>query len=184
MRLRSSRPAHNSYPRCPRGPRIHPEQGRRPQRLSRHARRSVVARRRRIGVIVLYSGRRAAIHRETDRAGDNVRRSGGDSHRERAAVRRGAGTHHRARALGRGAARAQRGFPGGELNARSADRARHDRRQGGPTFRDRGGRDLCARRAAGIPAARDLRHERGTNRGDPRHARRNFRRCRPVDRRA
>ena len=31
------------------------------------------------------------------------------------------------------------------------------------------------RRAAGIPAARDLRHERGTDRGDPRHACRNFR---------
>jgi GAF domain-containing protein len=37
---------------------------------------------------------------------------------------------------------------------------------------------------AGAIYVRDLRHERGTDRGDPRHARRNFRRCRPVDRRA
>ena len=36
------------------------------------------------------------------------------------------------------------------------------------------------RRAAGIPAARDLRHERGTDRGDPRHACRNFRCCRQL----
>ena len=40
--------------------------------------------------------RRAAVHRQADRAGRDLRRSGGDRDRERAAVRRGAGAHARA----------------------------------------------------------------------------------------
>ena len=87
-------------------------------------------------------------------------------------------------AIGRGAARARRGLPGGQFDARSADRARHHRRQGDPAFRHRGRRDLRVRRAAGVPAARDLRHERGNDRGDPRHACRNFRSGRRADRSA
>ena len=37
---------------------------------------------------MLYRTDRAAFHRQADRAGDDLRRSGGDRHRERAAVRR------------------------------------------------------------------------------------------------
>jgi len=40
-------------------------------------------------------------------------------------------------ALGGGAARARRGLPGGQLDARSADRARYHRRSGGADFRHR-----------------------------------------------
>ena len=36
---------------------------------------------------------RAAVHRQTDRTGNDLRRSGGDRDRERATVRRGAGAH-------------------------------------------------------------------------------------------
>ena len=41
-----------------------------------------------IGVLALTSRRGAAVHREADRAGQHVRRPGGDRDRERAAVRR------------------------------------------------------------------------------------------------
>ena len=43
-----------------------------------------------IGVIVLIAHGGAAVHRQADRAGDDLRRPGGDRHRERAAVRRSA----------------------------------------------------------------------------------------------
>ena len=85
VRPRSSRPAHNSYHRCPLRPRIHPEHGRRPQRLSHHPRRSVVARRRRDRCHRADSRRRAAIHRQADRAGSELRRSGCHRDRERTA---------------------------------------------------------------------------------------------------
>ena len=102
-----------------------------------------------IGAIIIYRQRgREPFTDETDRAGDDFRRPGGDRHRERPPVRRGAGAHHRARALGRGAARARRGVAGGQLDARPADGARHHRRQGGAAFRHRSGRHLCARREA------------------------------------
>ena len=100
-----------------------------------------------MGVIVDLSARGPAVHRKADRAGRDLRRPGGDRDRERAAVRRGAGAHQRSRALGRRAARARRGLPGGQLDARAADRVRHHRRQFRPAFRDRSRRDLRARRS-------------------------------------
>ena len=81
----AARPAHNSYHRCPLRPRIHPKHGRRPQRLSHHPRRSVVARRRCDRCHRADSRRRAAIHREADRACHYLRRPGADRDRERAA---------------------------------------------------------------------------------------------------
>jgi two-component system, NtrC family, sensor kinase len=78
---------------------------------------------------------------------EDVRQSGGHRDREHAPAQRIARPHRRARALGRGAARARRGVPGGQLDARPADRARHHRRQGGAAIRYRSGRDLRARRA-------------------------------------
>jgi len=53
--------------------------------------------------------RRPPVHREADRAGRDLRRPGGDSHRERAAIRRGASAHARA---DRGAAAADGDFGG------------------------------------------------------------------------
>ena len=50
---------------------------------------------RSIGVIVL-APKCAAVHRQADRTGHDLRRPGGDRYRERAAVRRGAGAHARA----------------------------------------------------------------------------------------
>ena len=49
-----------------------------------------------IGVIVADPRQGAAVHRQADRAGHDLRRPGGDRDRERAAVRRGAGAHARA----------------------------------------------------------------------------------------
>ena len=49
-----------------------------------------------IGVIVSVAQDGAAVHRQANRAGDHLRRPGGDRDRERAAVRRGAGAHARA----------------------------------------------------------------------------------------
>ena len=43
------------------------------------------------------------------------------------------------------AARARRSVAGGELDARSRNRALHHRRQGGAALRHRGRRDLCVR---------------------------------------
>ena len=88
----------------------------------------------------------APIHREADRAGRELRRPGRHRHRERPPAQRIARPHDRAGAIGRGAARARRGQPGGQLDARSRDRAAHDRRQGGAALGHRGGRDLRVRR--------------------------------------
>ena len=60
---------------------------------------------------------------------------------------KGRAAHPRARAIGGGAARARRGEPGRQFDARSGGRAHHDRRQGGAALRYRCGRDLCLRRA-------------------------------------
>ena len=49
-----------------------------------------------IGVLIADATRRAAVHRQANRAGHHLRRPGGDRDRERAAVRRGAGAHARA----------------------------------------------------------------------------------------
>ena len=75
-----------------------------------------------------------------------LRRPSRHRHRECAAAQRAAPAHRRAWPLGRGAARARRSVPGGELDARSRDRALHHRRQGGAALRHRGRRDLCLRR--------------------------------------
>ena len=80
--------------------------------------------------------------------GADLRRPGGDRHRERAAVRGGAGAHRRTRPLGRRAAGAGRGQPGGQLDARSRDGARDHRRQGGAALRDRCRRHLRATASA------------------------------------
>ena len=99
-----------------------------------------------IGVHRLGAKLRAAIHRQANRTGHDLRRPGGDRHRECALVQRIAGPHPRARALGRRAARARRGDPGGQLDARPANRARHHCRQGDAAFRHRSWCDLCVRR--------------------------------------
>ena len=62
----------------------------------------------------------------------------------------GRAAHPRACAIGRRAARARRGQPGGQLDARPRNRAEHDRRQGDAALRHRGRRHLRVRRA---PAA-------------------------------
>ena len=88
----------------------------------------------------------AAVYRQADRAGHHLRRPGGDRDRERAAVRRGAGAHARTAAVGRGAARARRGQPGRQLDGRFADRADHDRRQGGAASGTEAARSMCSTR--------------------------------------
>ena len=71
------------------------------RRLSHRARRSAAARGKcRSACIVLTRASGAALHRQADRAGHDLRRPGGDRDRERAAVRRGAGAHARARGAG------------------------------------------------------------------------------------
>ena len=61
--------------------------------------------------------------------------------------KQGRAAHQRAGAIGRRAARARRGLPGGQLDARPRAGAVDDRRQGHPAFRHRGRRDLRVRRA-------------------------------------
>ena len=62
----------------------------------------------------------AAVHRQADRAGHDLRRPGGDRHRERAAVRRGAGAHARAQRIAGAADRDLRGAEGHLQLARRA----------------------------------------------------------------
>ena len=73
-----------------------------------------------IGVLVLHRRTRAAVHRQADRAGQDLRRPSGDRNRERAPVRRGAGAH--ARTLG-GAGAADRDFGGAAGHQQLARRA-------------------------------------------------------------
>ena len=54
----------------------------------------------------------AAVHRQADRAGHDLRRPGGHRHRERAAVRRGAGAHRRSERVAGAADRDRRGAQG------------------------------------------------------------------------
>jgi two-component system NtrC family sensor kinase len=61
-----------------------------------------------------------AVHRQADRAGDHLRRPGGDRDRERAAVRRGAGAHARSQ---RGAGAADRDLRGAASHLKCAGRA-------------------------------------------------------------
>ena len=69
-----------------------------------------------IGVIVVDALEGPAVHRQADRAGNHLRRSGGDRDRERAAVRRGAGAH--ARPL-RGAGAADRDLGGAAASSQA-----------------------------------------------------------------
>ena len=79
-----------------------------------------------IGVIVICRTEVAAVHRQADRAGRDLRRPGGDRHRERAAVRRGAAAHRRPDRIAAAADRDRRGAQGHQpLDVRSADGARH-----------------------------------------------------------
>jgi HAMP domain-containing protein len=78
----------------------------------------------------------------------------------------GRGPHPRARAIGRRAARARRGQPDGQFDARRGDRAQHDRHQGGATVGHRCRRHLRVRPGhQAVPPALDLRHVRGDDRG-------------------
>ena len=105
-----------------------------------------------------------AVHRQANRSGQEFRRPGRHRHRECAAADRTAPAHRRAWPLGRRAARARRGVAGGELDARSRNRALDHRRQGGAALRHRGRRDLRLRRsAARISSARHLRHGSGVD---------------------
>ena len=79
-----------------------PEPGRLPAPSSRCR---CCARAKPIGVFVMREAERGPFTRQADRAGRDLRRPGGDRHRERAAVRGGAGAHRRAE---RGAAAADR----------------------------------------------------------------------------
>ena len=76
-----------------------------------------------IGVIVLSRKHGPAVHRQADRAGDHLRRPGGDRDRERAAVRRGAGAHPRTARIAAAADRHRRRAQGHQpLDLRSAER--------------------------------------------------------------
>ena len=153
------------------------------RRLSHHARRPPVAGRNPGWRVGIDSNHRAAVRRQADRAGNDVRRPGGDRHRERAAVRRGAGAHARTGALGRRAARTRRRQPGRQFDARSRNRAEHHCHQSHTALPHRRRRDLrFGRSSAGVPAARDLRHERGIDSRAARPACHPFRRSRSGNR--
>ena len=66
------------------------------RRRSHHARRAAAAGRNADRRYQFAAHDGAAVHRQADRAGDDLRRPGGDRDRERAPVRRGAGAHARA----------------------------------------------------------------------------------------
>ena len=117
---RIARRPHRPYPRrarrsgirCPRA-----------QRLSGNSRTCSAcrccAKAASIGVLALTAIRRAAVHRQADRAGADLRRPGGDRHRECAAVRRGAGAHPGTRGLARRFAH-RAGSPGADRETRLA----------------------------------------------------------------
>ena len=71
--------------------------------------------------------RSPAVSRRADRAAPDLRRPGGHRHRERAPVQGAGGADARADAIGGRAAGAGRGRPGGQLDARPRDGARHHR---------------------------------------------------------
>ena len=91
---------------------------------------------------------------QAGRAAQDLRRPGGDRHRERAAVHRAAGADARAHALGGRAAGPRRGQPGRQLHARSRGRARHHREPCGAAVGQRPGPGLRVRRGhADVPPA-------------------------------
>ena len=117
------------------------------------------------------------VHRQADRAGHELRRPGRDRHRERPPAQRIARAHRRSGPLGRRVAGARRGLAGGQLDARSRTGADHHRAARGAALAHRRRRDLRVRRgAAGVQAARHLRHERGDDRRHHRPAHRHRRR--------
>ena len=91
---------------------------------------------------------RSRLHRQPDRAAEDLRRPGGDRHRERPAVQELQAAH---RGAGRSVdelQRARRGRPGGQLDARSRSGARGHRRRTPAELPDTGGGvDLRVRRA-------------------------------------
>ena len=107
----------------------------------------------------------AAVHRQADRAAEDLRRPGGHRHRERPPVHRAAGAHRGADALGGRAGGAGRGGAHHLLHAGSRDRAGHRRVAGQRAGRDRRRRDLRVRRRdARLPAAGDRPVPRGVRR--------------------
>ena len=74
-----------------------------------------------IGAIVIYRQEVRAVHRQADRAGDELRRPGGDRHREHAAAQRAAAAHRRSV---RGAGAADRDLRGAAGHLEFARRAR------------------------------------------------------------
>ena len=150
-----------SHSRCPGRPGITNLRTLQDRRLSHRAGRSAVREGVPIGVIVTRTARGAAVHRQADRAGHDLRRPGGDRDRERAAVRRGAGAHARAD-RGAGAADGDLGGAAGHLAARPASWSRCSR----PCWR--------TRRASARPSSASL-----SVRGEAVPRRRHARRRRP-----
>ena len=83
------------------------------------------------------SHRGAPLQPRADQAARNLRRSGGDRHRERSAVPRTGGADARVSAVGRGVESAERGRASGQLQSRSRNRSGNHRCPGGRTGRDR-----------------------------------------------
>ena len=97
--------------------------------LSQRPRRAADARGSPIGGIAVWSAEPGPFPEELVALLQDVRRSGGDRHRERAAVQGTGGAHHRVDAVGGRTEGARRGRTGGQLDTRPGDRAAHDRRR-------------------------------------------------------
>ena len=80
-----------------------------------------------IGAIVVDRRRVRTVFGQTDRAAEDLRRPGRHRHRERPPVQGAAGADGRTDPVGREADGPGRGQPGGQLDTRRRDGARHDR---------------------------------------------------------
>ena len=79
-----------------------------------------------VGAIVIYRTGGAALHRQADRAGAELRRAGGHRHREHAAAQRTAPAHRRSHRIAAAADRDRRRAQGHQpLGVRSAGGAQH-----------------------------------------------------------
>ncbi len=124
-----------------------------------------------IGAIIIRRRRVQAVLRQADRAAQDLRRSSRDRDRERTVVPGAAGTHAGAGALGRAAALARRGQPGGQFDARPASRCsrRSWRTQCSSRRPTAASSTRPTRMASEFQSARDLRSAPGSGRCAARH---------------